>query len=170
MNDLFKEKEKLEFRKLNKNDKNLFIKLRFEYFSMDDFNMDKIDPNEIKNNLMKYFDESIENNSFLGMVCEYKKEIISVAYLSINKYPPSPNFVDGKIGVLLNVFTYPEYRNQGIATELLKKIIKEAKKENINIIKLSATKAGETLYKKLGFKESKYKEMRYATRTSCISL
>jgi GNAT superfamily N-acetyltransferase len=152
------EKEMLEFRKLNTDDKTLFIKLRFDFFSMNDFDITETEKNEIKNNLNIYFDENIKNN-FLGMICEYKKEIISVAYLAINKKPPNPNFVNGKTGTLLNVFTYPEYRNQGIATELIKRIIEEAKKENINIIQLNATKAGEKLYKELGFKESKHKEM-----------
>jgi GNAT superfamily N-acetyltransferase len=126
---------------------------------MSDFNINEFEKNEIKNNLAKYFDENIINSNFLGIICEYKKEIISVAYLAINKKPPNPNFINGKIGTLLNVFTYSEYRNQGIATELLRRIIEEAKKENINEIELSATKAGEKIYKKLGFKESKYKKM-----------
>ncbi|ULQ61170.1 GNAT family N-acetyltransferase [Brucepastera parasyntrophica] len=77
----------------------------------------------------------------------------------MGKKPPNPNFVNGKTGTLLNVFTYPEYRNQGIAATLMKKLIEEAKKENISEIELSATKDGEKLYKKLGFKESEYTEM-----------
>jgi GNAT superfamily N-acetyltransferase len=152
------EKEELKFRKINKDDRDLFVKLRFEYFSMSDFDINEFERNELKNNLIKYFYESIEND-FLGMICEYRKEIIAVAYLAINRKPPNPNFINGKTGTLLNVFTYPEYRNQGIATELLKKIIEEARRENINIISLSSTKDGEKLYKKLGFKESEYKEM-----------
>ncbi len=153
------EKENLEFRKLNTNDKNLFIKLRFEYFVMDEFDMTGIEKDEIEDNLGKYFDENIENNNFLGIICEHKNKIISAAYLAINKMPPNPHFINGKTGTLLNVFTYPEYRNQGIATELIKKIIEEAKKENISQINLSATKSGEKMYKKLGFKESKYTQM-----------
>jgi GNAT superfamily N-acetyltransferase len=153
------EKEELKFRKLNKDDKDLFVKLRFEYFSMSNFDINEFERNELKNNLTKYFDENIGNNNFLGMICEYRKEIISAAYLAINRKPPNQNFVNGKTGTLLNVFTYPEYRNQGIATELLRRIIEEARKENINVISLSSTKEGEKLYKKLGFKEAEYKEM-----------
>jgi GNAT superfamily N-acetyltransferase len=153
------EKEELKFRKINKDDRDLFVKLRFEYFSMSDFDINDFEKNELENNLTKYFYKSIENNNFLGMICEYRKEIIAAAYLAINIKPPNPNFVNGKTGTLLNVFTYPKYRNQGIAAELLKKIIEEARKENINTISLSSTNDGEKLYKKLGFKESEYKEM-----------
>jgi GNAT superfamily N-acetyltransferase len=152
------EKEEFKFRKINKDDRDLFVKLRFEYFSMSDFNINDFERNELENNLIKYFDESVENN-FFGMICEYRKEIIAVAYLAINRKPPNPNFITGKTGTLLNVFTYTEYRNQGIATALLKKVIEEAKKENINTISLRSTKDGEKLYKKLGFRESEYKEM-----------
>ncbi|ULQ58636.1 hypothetical protein K7I13_08685 [Brucepastera parasyntrophica] len=69
------EKEKLVFRKLNKNDKNLFVELRFAYFSMSDFVISEIEKNKIKNNLITYFDENIENGNFLGMICEYKKKL-----------------------------------------------------------------------------------------------
>ena len=153
------EKEKLVFRKLNNSDRELFVKLRFEYFLIDGFDINENNRNEIKNNLIKYFDDNIKSNNFIGIICEYENKIVSVAYLALSINPPNPYFIDGKIGTLLNVFTYPEYRNKGIATKLLKEIIEEAKKENINVIKLSATKNGEKLYKKLGFNESKYKEM-----------
>ena len=64
--------------------------------------------------------------------------------------------------MVLNVFTYPEYRKKGVATELLKRLIDEAGKQNLSYIELSASEAGRPLYEKLGFKElqSKYTEMK----------
>jgi GNAT superfamily N-acetyltransferase len=82
-----------------------------------------------------------------------------VAYLAISEKPANPGFINGKTGTLLNVYTYPEYRKKGIAAKLIKEIINEAKKLDVKIIDLKATEAGFKLYKKSGFKESKYKCM-----------
>jgi GNAT superfamily N-acetyltransferase len=60
----------------------------------------------------------------------------------------------------MNVFTYPDYRKQGIATKLIGKVLEEADKENVSVIDLNATKEGENLYERFGFKEVEYKSMR----------
>ena len=153
-------KENVVFRKLNENDRDLFVNLRIK-FLMDCFN-DKInntDKKQIENNLYIYFDEHISKNDFIGIVGEYNGNIVSTVYLIILDYPANPNLINGKVGKLLNVYTFPEYRKKGIAKLLLEEIIKEAKSLGINRINLNATEAGYNLYKKLGFKEETDKPM-----------
>jgi ribosomal protein S18 acetylase RimI-like enzyme len=98
-------------------------------------------------------------NDFIGIIGEYNKKIVSVSYFVISEKPPNPNFINGKVGTLLNVYTFPEYRNKGIAKKLIEEIIKEAKLIGVDRIDLKATKDGYNLYKKLGFKEDKDKGM-----------
>jgi predicted GNAT family acetyltransferase len=155
MNDI----ENLNFRKLDNNDLDIFIKLRFK-FLLNEYNIDEMEKDEIENNLRKYFAKNIMTNNFIGIICESGNKIISVAYLHISERIPNQNFINGKIGTLMNVYTFPEYRNRGIATELIKMIIEEAKVENVKMVELAATEAGEKIYKKIGFKESKHKNMR----------
>jgi len=152
--------DKFVFRKLGKSDKDLFIKLRFDYFAMDDFIITDIEKRDLTHYPSRYFDENIETSNFLGMVCEYENDTIAVTYLSIKNMPPNPHFINGRVGTILNVFTYPKYRKQGIATKLISLIIETAKKENICELRLSATKSGENMYKNLGFYESNYIEMK----------
>jgi N-acetylglutamate synthase-like GNAT family acetyltransferase len=83
-----------------------------------------------------------------------------VAYLIIGEWPPNRTFINGKIGTLLNVYTYPEYRKKGIVTNIIKMIIEEAKKRDVSVINLLATEDGESVYKKLGFFETEDKSMR----------
>ena len=148
-------KQNMKFRTLNENDKELFIRLRMAYLE-EEYTFDETVKHELLNNLNSYFIEHILKNDFIGMICEYNGDIISVAYLVISEKPPNPYFINGRTGTIMNVYTYPKYRNKGIATELIKEIIKEAKKINLKSIDLSATEAGLNLYKKLGFKESVY--------------
>jgi GNAT superfamily N-acetyltransferase len=148
----------LVFRKLCNTDMDLFIKLRLDFINEFHKNIDEKD--KIILSLKNYFERHIENNEFIGIICEYNKKIISTAYLIISEWPPNRNFINGKIGTLLNVYTYPEYRKKGIGTNVLKKIIEEAKKQNVSIINLLATEDGENVYKKLGFIETEDKSMR----------
>ncbi|MDR2680259.1 MAG: hypothetical protein LBC47_05555, partial [Tannerella sp.] len=99
--------EDMIFRKLNTNDRDLFVKLRMYYLSTE-FDINSLDVNEIECNLIGYFDEHILKNDFIGMVCEIDNEVVAAAFLIINERPPSPKFVNGKLGVLMNVFTYPD--------------------------------------------------------------
>ncbi len=80
--------------------------------------------------------------------------------MAINEKPANNNFTNGKIGTLLNVYTYPEYRKNGLSTNIMKIIIEEAKKQNVSEIELIATNDGEKVYKKFGFKEPEMKYMK----------
>jgi len=153
-------KENVVFRKLNENDRDLFVSLRI-IFLKDCFH-DKInDTNkkQIENSLKIYFDEHIRKNDFIGIVGEYNGNIVSTAYLFIFDYPANPDLLNGKVGRLLNVYTFPEYRKKGIAKYLIEEIIKEAKSIGVNRINLNATEAGYKLYINLGFNEDTDKPM-----------
>ena len=150
----------LVYRKLCYDDRDLFIRLRLDFINEFHKDVDETEKEKLKTSLHNYFDRHIKNDELIGIICEYDKKIISVAYLIIGEWPPNRNFINGKIGTLLNVYTYPEYRKKGIATNVLKMIIEEAKKQNVSIINLLATEEGETVYKKLGFFETEDKSMR----------
>ena len=150
----------LVYRKICHDDMDLFIRLRLDFINEFHKDVGETEKEKLKTSLQSYFDRHITNDELIGIVCEYDKNIVSVAYLIIGEWPPNRNFINGKIGTLLNVYTYPEYRKNGIATNIIKKIIEEAKKQNVSMINLLATEDGENVYKKLGFFETEDKSMR----------
>ena len=154
------DKKNLVYRKLCPDDRDLFIRLRLDFINEFHKDVDETEKEKLRTSLQNYFDRHIKNDELIGIVCEYDKRIISVAYLIIGEWPPNRTFINGKIGTLLNVYTYPEYRKNGIATNIIKRIIEEAKKQNVSIISLLATEDGEKVYKKLGFFETADKSMR----------
>jgi N-acetylglutamate synthase-like GNAT family acetyltransferase len=114
------------------------------------------------NSLKQYYLKHFVKNEFIGIICEFNSNIISTAFLAINEKPANFHFINGKIGTLLNVFTYPEYRKNGISTNIMKMVLEESKKLNISEIELLATEDGEKIYKKFGFSEpdNKYMKLR----------
>lgn len=114
-----------------------------------------------------YFHKNL-GSSLLAYVGEDKGNIISTVLMVITEKPGNPHFLSGKTGLLLNVYTEPEYRKQGVAGALINMAIEDGKKLDLAYIELSASRAGYFLYKKLGFveEESKYASMKYHIQNS----
>ena len=68
----------------------------------------------------------------------------------------------GKMGYIMNMYTLPEYRNQGLSSAILKKLEETAGELGVNALELHATSIGEPVYRKRGFDDpemiSLYKE------------
>jgi GNAT superfamily N-acetyltransferase len=58
---------------------------------------------------------------------------------------------EGRHAIILNVFTHPKWRRQGVAVLLLQRIIDWARAERLDRLVLHASEAGRSLYERLGF-------------------
>ena len=67
---------------------------------------------------------------------------------------------EGRHAIILNVFTEPQWRRQGVALLLLQRIVDWARAEQIDRLVLHASEAGRSLYQQLGFVGTN--EMRFA--------
>ena len=146
-------------RKLTENDKEIFITMRMAYIwdSFDDVVQNQAD--EIEAHLRTYFDEHINKDDFVAIVCEISGVTVSIAFLIISNKPANPGFIDGRVGTIMNVYTVPEYRDKGFATMVLKEVIAEAKSRKLSLINLLATDQGYEMYKNLGFEDDEDKAM-----------
>jgi GNAT superfamily N-acetyltransferase len=66
----------------------------------------------------------------------------------------------GRHAIILNVFTEPEWRRQGVALLLLRRIIEWSRDERLDSLVLHSSEAGRSLYERLGFVRTN--EMRLA--------
>ena len=80
-------------------------------------------------------------------------------HVTIRVVPPFPHrhengeitIAEGRQGVIVNVFTEPEWRRRGIAKQLMKKIIAWSRKQSLDDLVLHASDDGRALYEQLGF-------------------
>lgn len=144
----------LNIRMATVNDVKNLIKARFDYFEAERWEVSPEQHSVIKSNLLQYFTKHL-NIDFFAAIAEENDKIISLAFLSISEKPANLSFPTGKIGTILNVLTYPEYRKKGFATQTLGLLIAEAKRQNLSYIELSASESGKPLYQKIGFREIK---------------
>ena len=124
-----------------------------EYLREDFPGMPDEQAERIRERLPKYYAEHL-NRDFFAYVTENNGTIIGSAFLVLQEMPPNSNFPHGRTGTVLNVYVRPEYRRQGIASQMLELLIADAKALELDYIELKASAEGYPLYKKLGFKDS----------------
>ncbi len=76
----------------------------------------------------------------------------SISYITVM---PTYDHPTGKRACLMNVYTNQAYRRQGIAKQMILRLIDEAKERGCTEISLDATEAGRPLYASLGFCENR---------------
>lgn len=149
-------------RKAGINDIDELIKIRIAYLKEDYGNISSEQIEQLKKQLPEYYINHSDRD-MIAYIAEENSEIISSVFLIVIEKPANPTFMLGKIGNILNVYTKPEYRKKGIAGQLLKSAVNEAREMNLSYLELKSTKAGFNLYKELGFEEehSNYVPMKF---------
>lgn len=150
------------FEKADLEDISSLVELRIAYLLDDYKEISEEKLTMIANNLPNYFQKHLNNDLFV-FVCRDDNRIVSSCFLCITEKPSNPSFINGKTGTVLNVYTKPEYRKKGIAGNLLKMLLDESDKMNLDFVELQATDSGYKLYKSIGFEDvnSKYHNMKY---------
>ncbi len=65
--------------------------------------------------------------------------------------PPSPRFPQQVGPYLFSVFTDPDRRGRGVATRVVRALVKTARERGYPRIELHATESGRGVYERLGF-------------------
>ena len=105
---------------------------------------------------------ALASGDYLGWLVsqpELSQEIIAGAGVMLRKVPPFPirhknggiRIAEGRQGLIVNVFTEPEWRRRGIAKVLMKTVIAWSREQNLDGLVLHASNDGRALYDQLGF-------------------
>ena len=105
--------------------------------------------------------EQIGGGEYIGWLAEEGSTVVGGAGVLIHQYHPSPQNLRGRpTAYVLNVYTDPAHRKQGIASCLMETIAQWCVEQDIPRISLHTTEDGRRLYERLGFASSN--EMRVA--------
>lgn len=153
-------------RKATFDDINELVKMRIAFLEAEHGCMTDEQKESLLNQLPTYYNKHI-GEDLHAYFAEVDGLVVSTAFVIISEKPASLSYPSGKFATLLNVYTKPKYRRQGISKKLLAFMIEEIKKTDVAHIELKATKDGYPLYEKLGFKQehSKYPDMKMKFNT-----
>ena len=118
---------------------------------------------------LAYFDEefgtlpSDKLSAIKAHLPAYFTQHLGTGCIAAVEKPANPTFPCGRSGYVLGVYTEPDYRGQGLATQIMTLILAEAKRLALDTVTLSASDMGRGIYEKLGFtvKQSKFTEMEW---------
>jgi len=102
----------------------------------------------------QYITDKLPTDEYPVWLAEEGNKIVGISSLVFYHRPPTLLNGSSLYAHILNVYTLPEYRRQGIATALLKEIIEYVKSTPANRISLNASEEGRPVYERLGFQAS----------------
>jgi GNAT superfamily N-acetyltransferase len=115
---------------------------------------------KLRASLRGYLFRAIASGEFIAYLAEYDREIIGTSGIVIWQIPGRyGGLSSGKIGYILNLYTVPEARKNGICARLLDALIKEARSLGLTYLHLHATEDGINIYRRAGFIEPGLIEM-----------
>ena len=94
----------------------------------------------------------LQAGQYFGWFAEDGGRVVSGVGMMVIEWPPHPLHVEPLRGYILNVYTEPEWRGQGLAKRLTGLAMGAARERGLNLTILHATEMGKPLYAKLGFK------------------
>lgn len=138
------------------------IEMRIAYLTEDYHSLTLHQQQAIRGQLPEYFAGHL-NKDLIVFVAREEKTIVATAFLLVTHMPANPGAITGRFGTMLNVYTKPEYRRQGISRKLVSMALEYARKEQLSYVELDSTNDGLALYKSLEFQEkvSRYTPMVY---------
>ncbi len=138
-------------RQANLQDLEALIKLRLELLQETGNIKSDSDTANLTEAARKYLGEKMPLGEFLAWVAEEDSQIVATSGLVFFQRPPYNGNLSGLEAYVMNVYTIPMWRGQGIATALLKEIISFVRATEVKRLWLHATEDGKRIYNKLGF-------------------
>jgi len=137
----------VEYRRLTEKELEIFIDMRINQLREEGAKEDI----DLKPALWDYYHRHMADGTFISWLAVEEDKIVGTSGMSFVEKPPYFGCPSGKMGLLSSMFTSIEYRRQGIARELLSRVVDEAKKYGCGTVQITASDMGVLLYTEFGF-------------------
>lgn len=137
----------VEYRQLTKKDLAVFIEMRINQLREEGAKEDI----DLKPALKDYYSRHMADGTFVSWLAVDGEKIIGTSGMSFVEKPPYFGCPSGRIGLLSSMFVSTDYRRQGIAKELLSRVVNEAKEYGCGTVQITASDMGVLLYTDFGF-------------------
>ena len=140
----------IQYRKMTENDLETFITMRIAQLREEGAteDVDLVPP------LMDYYHRHLADGTFVSWLAVDGEKIIGTSGMSFVEKPPYFSCPSGRIGLLSSMYTDPGYRRMGIAKELLRRVVEEARAYGCGNVQITVSDMGVLLYTDFGFKKN----------------
>ncbi|MCM1363108.1 MAG: GNAT family N-acetyltransferase [Clostridiales bacterium] len=137
----------ISYRKLTVRELDIFIKMRIDQLREEGSK----EESDLEPALRDYYTRHMADGTFISWIALDNEEIVGTSGISIVEKPPYFGCPSGKIGLLSSMYTLKSYRRNGIAKELLSRVVNEARGKGCGTIQITASNMGVYLYSDFRF-------------------
>lgn len=141
----------MEFRIATLNDLDLLTTSRIEVLKAANKLDASTDMANVEKESYNYYKKALKDNTHYAILVMEDDKFIGAGGVSFYSVMPTYHNPSGKKAYIMNMYTAPDYRRQGIAYKTLDMLVKMSKERGIDQISLEATEMGRPLYEKYGF-------------------
>jgi len=109
------------------------------------------DTAEVERRSYEYYRRALCDGTHTAYLAFDGDRFAGTGAVSYYQVMPTIHNPSGKKAYIMNMYTRPEYRRQGIARKMLELLISDAKARGVSFITLEATPMGRPLYENAGF-------------------
>ena len=110
-----------------------------------------VDMSLVEKESYEYYKSALEIGEHIAYLVYDNETFIGAGGVSFYQVMPTYHNPTGKKAYIMNMYTAPAYRRQGIAFRTLDLLVKDIRKQGVSQITLEATEMGRPLYEKYGF-------------------
>ena len=142
---------KFEYKKATLEDIDELVRTRIIVLRAANMLSDDEDMSVVEAESYAYYRHALESGAHIAYLVYDNGTFIGAGGVSFYQLMPTYHNPTGKKAYIMNMYTAPEYRRQGIAIHTLDLLVKNAKKQDVSQIALEATAMGRHLYERYGF-------------------
>lgn len=140
----------MEYRIATLNDLDLLTTSRIEVLKAANKLDASTDMANVEKESYNYYKKALEDNTHYAILIMEDDKFIGAGGVSFYSVMPTYHNPSGKKAYIMNMYTAPDYRRQGIAYKTLDMLVKMSKERGIDQISLEATEMGRPLHEKYG--------------------
>ena len=140
----------VKYKKLTEKELDTFIDMRINQLREEGAQEDI----DLKPALRDYYDRHMADGTFISWLAVDGEKIVGTSGMAFVEKPPYFGCPSGKMGLLSSMFTSTDYRRQGIAKELLSRVVNEAREYGCGTVQITASDMGVLLYTDYGFEKN----------------
>ncbi len=106
---------------------------------------------ELKHKLEVYFSKAMLTGDYICWLGRHGGEVVGIGAMALKELPASYKRPNGRSGYILNMYTIPAYRGNGVGAAIFERLIETGRNMQLCTIDLHATEEGKRLYEKYKF-------------------
>ena len=143
--------QKFEYKKASIEDIDKLVRTRIIVLHAANKLSDDADMSVVEKESYAYYRRALETGEHIAYLVYDNEAFVGAGGVSFYQVMPTYHNPTGKKSYIMNMYTAPEYRRQGIAIHTLDLLVKDAKEQGVLQISLEAMYMGRPLYERYGF-------------------